>query len=61
VYDLFIELDRYESLRFEESSLFRISIFRSVLEIEGSLLFEVKIKVSLPIFLLDILLFKEEL
>jgi len=55
VYDLFIELDRYESLRFEESSLFRISIFRSVLEIEGSLLFEVKIKVSLPIVLLDIL------
>ncbi len=55
MYDLFIELERYESLRFDESSRFRISIFRSVLEIEGNLLFDEKIILSLPIVLLDIL------
>ena len=54
MYDLFMELDRQESLRFEESYRFRISMFRSVLDIDGNLLLEVKIKVSLPIVLLDI-------
>jgi len=51
VYDLLME---QESLRCEESARFRISMLRSVLEIEGNLLFEEKIIVSFPIVLLDI-------